>query len=286
MNVYYVSGIPYSDELYHYGILGQKWGIRRYQNPDGTRTEEGKIRYGSGKSDSSFVRGLKRLKDHQIDKIKNKHTWMMSDEELNLKTQRINRERAYLQAVSDIKKMSQGRRVLASIIERGANTIGDKLFNKIATNITTDEIDKENTKLRRLLDNRDLKKKLDTKDDKGTIAKLTDIMNNPSKYSNSEIKDAAETLGKLSSGKKLISTLGFDTSSDHSSASSSGKHRTSAADMYVRYSKSIPRSSSSVSSTSSAKNINQHTYSPADYIKYSNDKRRKLLYGPGGTAYR
>lgn len=31
--------------LYHHGIKGQKWGIRRYQNPDGTLTEEGKRRY-------------------------------------------------------------------------------------------------------------------------------------------------------------------------------------------------------------------------------------------------
>lgn len=31
-------------ELYHHGIKGQKWGIRRYQNPDGTLTAEGKAR--------------------------------------------------------------------------------------------------------------------------------------------------------------------------------------------------------------------------------------------------
>lgn len=32
--------------LQHYGIKGQKWGIRRYQNEDGTYTEEGRKRYG------------------------------------------------------------------------------------------------------------------------------------------------------------------------------------------------------------------------------------------------
>lgn len=32
-------------ELMHYGKLGQKWGVRRYQNKDGTLTEAGKKRY-------------------------------------------------------------------------------------------------------------------------------------------------------------------------------------------------------------------------------------------------
>lgn len=47
MSVYYVSNIPFGDELYHHGIKGQKWGVRRYQNEDGSLTAEGKRKYGT-----------------------------------------------------------------------------------------------------------------------------------------------------------------------------------------------------------------------------------------------
>ena len=49
--------------LIHHGIKGQKWGIRRYQNPDGTLTNKGKAHY--QKADEKFV-------NKKSDKIYNK----------------------------------------------------------------------------------------------------------------------------------------------------------------------------------------------------------------------
>ena len=50
MKEYYIK---IDDEyLEHHGVKGQKWGIRRYQNEDGTFTDEGKKRYSN--LDSKF----------------------------------------------------------------------------------------------------------------------------------------------------------------------------------------------------------------------------------------
>lgn len=44
---YYTAGIPFSrhNSLAHYGRKGQKWGVRRFQNPDGSLAPEGRLRY-------------------------------------------------------------------------------------------------------------------------------------------------------------------------------------------------------------------------------------------------
>lgn len=52
--------IYYKNELSHHGIKGQKWGVRRYQNSDGSLTPEGQVRYRE-------FRNISRNKPHTDD---------------------------------------------------------------------------------------------------------------------------------------------------------------------------------------------------------------------------
>ena len=58
--------------LVHHGIKGQKWGIRRFQNADGSLTAAGRRRYGNGASGSPGESGSQRkgLTDSQKETLK------------------------------------------------------------------------------------------------------------------------------------------------------------------------------------------------------------------------
>ena len=74
--------IVYNDELYHHGIKGQKWGVRRFQNKNGTRTAAGRKRYGAAVVKTvSKVNAKKKARDKKIDTILKRKSLNSSDRE-------------------------------------------------------------------------------------------------------------------------------------------------------------------------------------------------------------
>ncbi len=60
----------YNNAIYHSGIKGMRWGVRRYQNTDGSLTPAGRKRYGSADgaetiSNKLFDKTIKRGKDKE-----------------------------------------------------------------------------------------------------------------------------------------------------------------------------------------------------------------------------
>lgn len=74
-------------ELYHHGIKGMKWGVRRYQNKDGSLTPAGKKRY----------------KPNYADEAKG-----MTDQELRTQINRMNLEKRYMNMTTSKSKVSRG----------------------------------------------------------------------------------------------------------------------------------------------------------------------------------
>ena len=114
-----------SNELQHHGIKGQKWGVRRFQNTDGSLTAEGKKRYSvndyqqaidktktAGKivnEAKTLNNTIKKVNDPAAERRIRKSAAEMSDIELQKRVQRLNMEDNYTRMMLHRESLERGR---------------------------------------------------------------------------------------------------------------------------------------------------------------------------------
>lgn len=138
------------DELVHYGIKGQKWGRRQYQNKDGSLTPAGRERYGSkenfekqypaeqkaamkavkGASDEAVktaragkeyeaerTRKKQRKADKALEEATREKARQMSDQELREAVNRLNMEENYTRMMQNRERIDVGESAVTKILD-------------------------------------------------------------------------------------------------------------------------------------------------------------------------
>jgi hypothetical protein len=129
-----------SNELMHHGIHGMRWGVRRYQNKDGSLTAAGRKRINQLDSEYQRLTGMKlnkktssadvkKTESKPKSKSKSKSISEMTNEEIQEKINRITLEQN-LKSLTP-KKISAGKRftetVMNDVITPAATDVGKQL---------------------------------------------------------------------------------------------------------------------------------------------------------------
>ena len=110
------------DYIYHHGIKGQKWGIRRFQNKDGSLTPAGRKRQ---KHNDDGPIHEDYSKSHNTKSVKS-----MSDKELRDRINRLNMERQYAQLTATEKSM--GRKIVSEVLLNVGKELAKDYLKKYA----------------------------------------------------------------------------------------------------------------------------------------------------------
>ena len=124
-----------NNELYHYGVLGMRWGVRRFQKKDGSLTTAGKKR--AAENDDQSTEQATRTATKSSSSSSKKSIRDMTDEELVNKINRMSLEKRYKELAAQVNppKSTKGRdfamRVMDKIGENVITNLGTQAANKL-----------------------------------------------------------------------------------------------------------------------------------------------------------
>ena len=182
------------DVLIHYGILGMKWGVRRYQNKDGSLTSAGKKRYGN--NDDIKDSPQKNTEEHKKKSVKD-----MSDEELRREINRMQLEQSYLRMTGQNieKRKSAVEIALGKMKESFVSTVAQKSGQILAERLVNSMLGVKDNK-----DNKDNSPK-NNNSNKNDIKEVKDSLTKEINSLKKEIKK--ETKSNDNSPKKSNETI-------------------------------------------------------------------------------
>lgn len=123
-----------NSQLYHHGILGMKWGVRRFQNKDGSLTSAGK-RHLEQNAKAKPGSNNKKKKGHNTNKGKNINE--LSDDELRKRINRLELEKRYeaLSKKEQKAKMFDGKRFVTQVLENSGKVVATQLSTYVMGNM-------------------------------------------------------------------------------------------------------------------------------------------------------